>query len=289
MACWPSRCLRSATRELAVRLAVSVLAVGGYGGCNYLIANRDEAHIVHAPGTQRIAATRLAPGLHAMTNLDIDDQDDPRIRHVFEHLEPARFLDSAERICRDERIIIAGPERGTVSSSLIMVGETIRFYHIRGDPRDGRLRTDHAVLSADDSLSAFPPEATRMYIPASFAEPDVTRLHDFMRRYSFAVLTSLQADGLVASHLPLLLDPGAGPQGHLFGHMARANSHWRDVRGEVLAVFSGPHAYVSPSWYEEPGTVPTWNYVAVHARGTFHLVEERDDLLHILQPERECL
>jgi transcriptional regulator len=121
-----------------------------------------------------------------------------------------------------------------------------------------------------------------MYIPASFAESDLTRLHDFMRQHSFALLTSLHADGLIASHLPLLLDPGAGPLGQLCGHMARANSQWRDVHGEVLAVFSGPHVYVSPSWYEEAGTVPTWNYVAVHARGTFHLVEERDPLLSIL-------
>jgi transcriptional regulator len=128
-----------------------------------------------------------------------------------------------------------------------------------------------------------PTEVTRMYIPASFAEPDVARLHDFMRQHSFALLTSLRADGLFASHLPLLLDAGAGPHGHLCGHMARANPQWRDVRGEVLAVFSGPHAYVSPSWYDEPGTVPTWNYVAVHARGTFQIVEQRDDLLRILR------
>ena len=124
---------------LSVRFgsALSQLAEGGYGGCNYLIANRDTAYIVHAPGTQRIAAARLAPGLHAMTNLDLDDRDDPRIRFVFDHLEPARFLGSAGRICRDERIIIAGGERGTVSSSLVVVGGAIRFYHIRGDPRDG--------------------------------------------------------------------------------------------------------------------------------------------------------
>jgi len=123
--------------EQAMRLASSALALGGYGGCNYLIANRDAAYIVHAPGTQRISATRLAPGLHAMTNLDLDDRDDPRIRFVFDHLEPARFLDSAQRICRDERIIVAGPERGTVSSSLVVVGGAIRFFHIQGDPRDG--------------------------------------------------------------------------------------------------------------------------------------------------------
>ena len=87
----------------------------------------------------------------------------------------------------------------------------------------------------------------------------------------------------MASHLPLLLDAEAGPRGHLLGHMARANPQWRRVEGEVLVVFSGPHAYVSPTWYEEPGTVPTWNYVAVHASGTFHPVEDREPLLEILR------
>ena len=65
--------------------------------------------------------------------------------------------------------------------------------------------------------------------------------------------------------------------------MARVNPQWRGMRGEVLVVFNGPHAYVSPAWYEEPGTVPTWNYVAVHAYGTPHLVEDRDGLLEILR------
>ena len=83
----------------------------------------------------RIAASPLAPGLHAMTNLDIDDPDDPRIRFVHEHLDAERFFDSARQICRDERIIIHGSERGTVSSSLVLVGDAIQFYHIRGDPQ----------------------------------------------------------------------------------------------------------------------------------------------------------
>ena len=122
-----------------------------------------------------------------------------------------------------------------------------------------------------------------MYVPAAFAESDTAKLHEFVRRNSFAVLTSNGEGGLVASHLPLLLDADAGPNGHLLGHMARANPQRRDVRGEVLAVFSGPHAYVSPSWYEEEGTVPTWNYVAVHAYGTLHLVEDRVGLLDILR------
>src|SRR5262249_22379886 len=99
----------------------------------------------------------------------------------------------------------------------------------------------------------------------------------------FAVLTTLGADGLVASHLPILLDAGAGARGHLLGHMARANPQWKDVNGEALVIFSGPHAYVSPAWYEEDGTVPTWNYAAVHASGTFQLVDRREELLEILR------
>jgi transcriptional regulator len=122
-----------------------------------------------------------------------------------------------------------------------------------------------------------------MYIPAAFAETDTAKLHGFIERNSFAVLTSIGEGGLVASHLPMLLDPDAGPHGHLLGHMARTNPQWRDVRGEAMAVFPGPHAYVSPSWYEEPGTVPTWNYVTVHAYGGFHLVEDPDGLLDILR------
>ncbi len=122
-----------------------------------------------------------------------------------------------------------------------------------------------------------------MYLPAAFNESDPAKLHEFIRRYSFAVLTSHGEAGLIASHLPLLLEADAGPHGLLLGHMARANPQWRDVRGEVMAVFSGPHAYVSPSWYEEEGTVPTWNYVAVHAYGTFHVVREAESLLEILR------
>jgi uncharacterized protein with NRDE domain len=129
--------LAHADPEAALRLALRELALGGYGGCNYLIANRHAAVIVHAPGVHRIAAQVLAPGLHAMTNLDVDDSDDPRIRFVHEHLDPSRFLESARRVCRDDRIIIHGTERGTVSSSLVLVGSTIAFYHIRGDPREG--------------------------------------------------------------------------------------------------------------------------------------------------------
>jgi transcriptional regulator len=122
-----------------------------------------------------------------------------------------------------------------------------------------------------------------MYIPAAFAETDIVTIHQFMRRNSFATVVSNGPHGMVASHLPILLAPDVGPNGSLVGHMARANRHWQQAQGEVLVIFSGPHTYVSPSWYEEGGTVPTWNYVAVHAYGTFQIVEEREDLLNILR------
>jgi transcriptional regulator len=122
-----------------------------------------------------------------------------------------------------------------------------------------------------------------MYVPASFAESNTARLHEFMRRNSFAVLTSHCDGGLIASHVPILLDAEVRPHGCLIGHMARANPQWRRVEGEVLVIFSGPHTYVSPSWYGQEGTVPTWNYVAVHVYGTFHLVEDRPALLGILR------
>jgi uncharacterized protein with NRDE domain len=119
----------------AASFARDELARGGYGGCNYLIANRHAGFVVHAPGARRITTKLLPPGLHCMTNLDLDDAEDQRIRFVLERLKPDQFVDSARRICQDPRMIIDAPDRGTVSSSLIEVGAEIRFYHIRGDPR----------------------------------------------------------------------------------------------------------------------------------------------------------
>ncbi len=123
-----------------------------------------------------------------------------------------------------------------------------------------------------------------MYVPPHFAESDTVKLHDFLERYSFGLLVS-QRDGLpFASHLPLLLDRKLGPHGTLIGHMARANPQWKEIAGQsVLAVFRGPHAYISPSWYEAEHVVPTWNYVAVHAYGMAELVEDHDGLLDIVR------
>lgn len=121
-----------------------------------------------------------------------------------------------------------------------------------------------------------------MYIPSSFNMADTADLHAHIRAYSFATLVTHGQRGMVATHLPILLEPDRGAQGYLLGHMARANPQWKGIEGEALVIFSGPHAYISPTWYESPGTVPTWNYVTVHAYGALTLVDERDALHDIL-------
>jgi transcriptional regulator len=123
-----------------------------------------------------------------------------------------------------------------------------------------------------------------MYIPKAFCEDDLTTLHALMQNYSFATLIT-QHDGVpFASHLPLLLRPAEGPYGTLVGHMARANPQWRDFNAaqEALVIFQGPHAYISPSWYEVHPSVPTWNYAAVHAYGTPQLIDDSATLYEML-------
>lgn len=112
-----------------------------------------------------------------------------------------------------------------------------------------------------------------MYVPKHFAESDEARLGAFMQRHAFALLTTVDEAGLpFASHLPLLWEPEAR---RLVGHMAKANPQWRHFQDgrDALVVFSGPHAYVSPSWYETKPSVPTWNYSAVHAYGRPQLTD----------------
>ena len=127
-----------------------------------------------------------------------------------------------------------------------------------------------------------------MYLPASFRQDDLGELHRQIGATPFALLASAAASDVQASHLPLLLEPDEGEFGTLYGHFARANPHWRTLvdGGEALAVFSGPDAYISPSWYpskaEHGKVVPTWNYIAVHARGPVQLIEDRDSLLQIV-------
>ncbi len=122
-----------------------------------------------------------------------------------------------------------------------------------------------------------------MYVPKHFAEPRVDVLHQLMRAHPLATLVTLTADGLDANHVPLLLSPEPGPFGSLRGHVARANPVWRDLTpdtggSEVLAIFHGPDAYITPSWYaskaETGKVVPTWNYAVAHAHGALRVVDD---------------
>lgn len=123
-----------------------------------------------------------------------------------------------------------------------------------------------------------------MYSPRAFQESDLHTLHEFVERHSFGLLISQHDGSPFATHLPFLLDRTSGRFGTLLGHVARANPQWEQCVGQqILAVFSGPHAYVSPSWYEAEHVVPTWNYVAVHAYGRAELVEDDDGLLDIVR------
>jgi transcriptional regulator len=93
-------------------------------------------------------------------------------------------------------------------------------------------------------------------------------------------------DGLIGSHIPLMLDPNPVPYGTLIGHLARPNPQAHGAIGEALAIFTGPDAYITPSWYEtkrETGkVVPTWNYVAIHAYGTLTFIDDPVRLLDIV-------
>jgi transcriptional regulator len=108
-----------------------------------------------------------------------------------------------------------------------------------------------------------------MYSPAHFKVEDRSTLLAFMRRHSFATIVTHDGAAPHATHMPVLVREEEGPHGTLVSHMARANPQWRhfDDGREVLVIFTGPHAYVSPAWYAAQPAVPTWNYTAVHAYG----------------------
>ena len=118
-----------------------------------------------------------------------------------------------------------------------------------------------------------------MYTPPAFREDDPAALRAIMREARLATLVTATAEGLVATPLPLFLDAGEGAFGTLYGHMARANPQWRlEPAGEALAIFAGPDAYVTPTFYpskrEHGKVVPTWNYAAVHAYGPVEFFED---------------
>jgi transcriptional regulator len=122
-----------------------------------------------------------------------------------------------------------------------------------------------------------------MYVPPHFRVDDAEALAAFMERNAFATLVTVRDGAPFATHLPVLVDR-ADDVLTLTGHMARANPQWRTLWDqEALVMFGGPHAYVSPSWYGDPKSVPTWNYATVHVYGRARLVEDSEAVYDILR------
>ncbi len=123
-----------------------------------------------------------------------------------------------------------------------------------------------------------------MYVPPSFRISDPDKLAAFMNEHSFATLVSNHSDAPFASHLPVLFHQEGGVHGTLVSHMARANPQWQHFESsqEILAIFHGPHSYVSPSWYQTKLSVPTWNYAAVHAYGIPKILDNHDRVVALL-------
>lgn len=117
-----------------------------------------------------------------------------------------------------------------------------------------------------------------MYTPLCFKAEDRELIQSVVEQNPFATVVTAAEDGLKASHLPCLYDRDRGENGVLISHMAKANRHWKVFEGsaETLIIFQGPHAYVSPTWYIEQFSVPTWNYAVVHFYGRPTVLEEEE-------------
>jgi transcriptional regulator len=118
-----------------------------------------------------------------------------------------------------------------------------------------------------------------MYIPPAFRNNDASSIHEVIRSARLANFVTATAEGLIATPLPMFLEEQEGEMGTLYGHVARANPQWKMTpAGDAMAIFMGPDAYITPSWYvtkEETGkVVPTWNYVAVHAYGPVEFFDD---------------
>jgi transcriptional regulator len=126
-----------------------------------------------------------------------------------------------------------------------------------------------------------------VYIPPAFRIDDLADIHRTMREARSATLVTATKEGLIGTPLPMLVNESEGPNGTLYAHVARANPQWKLApSGEAMAIFAGPEAYVTPSWYvtkqETHKVVPTWNYIAVHAYGPVEFFDDADRLRDVI-------
>lgn len=128
-----------------------------------------------------------------------------------------------------------------------------------------------------------------MYVPRAYTLEDPQAITDLIEANSFGLLVTATGDAPVATHLPFSFDPDRGQHGTLVSHMARANPQWQEFAryedgGLALAIFAGPHAYVSPTGYGDNGpTVPTWNYLSVHAYGRPRILDDPTEVRALLE------
>ncbi len=130
-----------------------------------------------------------------------------------------------------------------------------------------------------------------MYLPKHFEITDRTVMFDLMKAFSFATLVSIHEGVPFATHMPFTVKP---EQNLIVSHIARANPQWTTFgqNSEVLVIFQGDHSFISPTWYDKHPSVPTWNYMTVHAYGKLRIVEDPEhvkNLLHdlVLQYEKD--
>lgn len=123
-----------------------------------------------------------------------------------------------------------------------------------------------------------------MFIPRTYRQPDEGWTTDLIRLNPLALLVTACSGSANATHVPIIIAPGTtGDELILLGHMNRANPHWATVgTNEALAVFTGPHAYVSPAVYRTSPAAPTWNFTAVHVRGSVERLDQGDDTLAVV-------
>jgi transcriptional regulator len=123
-----------------------------------------------------------------------------------------------------------------------------------------------------------------MYVPRHFNEDNFENQTRYIKSASFASLVTSVEGCPYASHLPFYFDPSEGAHGTLFAHVARANNHWKyfDTTNESLVIFTGANAFITPNWYKSDNTVPTWNYVAIHAYGRPRIIKKTETVLNML-------
>src|SRR5690554_2729836 len=115
-----------------------------------------------------------------------------------------------------------------------------------------------------------------MYTPPHYKNEDLEEVREFLRHNAFGILVNQTEGRPWATHIPLELDVDTDGHDILVGHISKANPQWKYFNGQeqVLAIFNGPHSYISSSWYREE-EVPTWNYIAVHVYGTITILNEK--------------